>query len=33
VVWSTIFIVEASMKIVAMGFVFNGKGSYLRDPW
>jgi len=28
-----IFIAEASLKIVAYGFLFNGKTSYLRDYW
>ena len=29
---STIFIAEAVMKIIVLGFVI-GKGTYLRDPW
>lgn len=27
-----VFIVEAALKIFALGFVI-GKGTYLRDPW
>lgn len=33
VVWSAVFVVEAALKIVAYGFVFNGRTSYLRDGW
>lgn len=29
---SGIFVTEATLKILALGFVF-GKGTYLRDPW
>ncbi|KAG2493814.1 hypothetical protein HYH03_008033 [Edaphochlamys debaryana] len=32
-VWAGVFIFEACLKIVAFGFVFNGRNSYLRDPW
>ena len=28
-----IFTLEMLIKIIAMGFLFNGTGSYLRDPW
>ena len=28
-----IFCVEALMKIITFGFIFNGKSSYLRDSW
>ena len=28
-----IFVVEALLKIIAYGFLFNGKDSYLRDYW
>ena len=28
-----IFTVEALFKIIALGFLFNGQKSYLRDPW
>jgi len=28
-----VFVVEAALKIVVYGFVFNGKTSYLKDPW
>jgi hypothetical protein len=30
---SIIFGVEAVLKIVAFGFIFNGKSSYLRNYW
>ena len=32
VVFSIIFIVEATVKIIAMGFIISKK-SYLREPW
>lgn len=28
-----IFIIEALVKIIAFGFLFNGNESYLRSPW
>ena len=28
-----IFVVEAIIKIIAAGFLFNYKGSYLRNMW
>ncbi len=27
------FTFEAIVKIIALGFAFSGKGSYIRDPW
>lgn len=27
------FSIEATMKIIAHGFLFNGDYSYLRNPW
>lgn len=27
------FTIEATLKIVASGFLFNGKKSYIRNPW
>ena len=32
-IFTGIFIIECALKIVALGFVANGKGSYLREPW
>jgi Ion transport protein len=32
-VTSSIFIIECAMKIYALGFLLNGKKSYLRNPW
>lgn len=32
-VFTGIFTVEMLLKIVDMGFIFNGSQSYLRDPW
>ena len=32
-VMTTIFTIEAMLKIIALGFLFNGKRSYLRDSW
>ena len=32
-VMTVIFFLEMVVKIVAMGFLFNGKGSYLHDGW
>ena len=28
---SVVFLIEAVMKIIALGFIFNGKDSYLRS--
>jgi hypothetical protein len=28
-----IFLVECMLKIIAFGFLFNGKSSYLQNPW
>lgn len=28
-----IFLIEAVIKIISLGFIINGKYSYLRDPW
>ena len=33
VVFTAIFPLEAVLKIVALGFLLNGKRSYLRDSW
>ena len=33
VVMTIIFSIEALMKIIAMGFIFNGENSYLADGW
>jgi hypothetical protein len=30
---TTIFTLEMILKIIARGFVFCGKKSYIRDPW
>ena len=30
---TTIFVIEALIKIAALGLIFNGKDSYFRDPW
>jgi hypothetical protein len=32
-VLTAVFCIEASLKIIAFGFIFNGKESYLRDSW
>ena len=32
-VWTAIFVFECLVKVVSLGFVNNGKRSYLRDPW
>lgn len=32
-VFSSVFIIEAILKIISLGFLFNGKTSYLRDWW
>lgn len=31
--FSVLFFVEISMKIISRGLIFNGKYSYLRNPW
>lgn len=33
IVMNGVFIFEMLVKIIAMGFLFNGQGSYLRDGW
>ena len=30
---NSIFIIEAVVKIIASGFLFNYQGSYLRNGW
>lgn len=30
---SIVFLIEAVIKIIAFGFIYNGKDSYLRDGW
>lgn len=30
---TVIFVIEFLMKAVALGFAFNGKDSYIRNPW
>ena len=32
-VTTAIFVLEAIIKIIAAGFLFNFKGSYLRSMW
>lgn len=32
-VMTAIFVVEMMIKIMALGFAFNGKKSYMRDGW
>ena len=32
-VFLALYSVEMVLKILALGFLFAGKGSYLRDPW
>ena len=32
-VWTAIFAFECIVKVISLGFVCNGKRSYLRDPW
>lgn len=32
-VCTVLFFIELIMKVIAMGFMLNGKGSYLRNPW
>lgn len=31
--FTIIFVLEALFKIVTLGFIFNGKHSYIRNPW
>ena len=33
IITTTLFTIEALCKIVAFGLVFNGPGSYLKNPW
>ena len=33
IILTIIFSLEAAFKIVAFGFVFNGKDSYIRNYW
>lgn len=30
---TAIFMLEALLKIISLGFFFNGRNSYLRQPW
>ena len=32
-IYTGIFVLEACIKIVAFGFIFNGENSYLKKPW
>lgn len=32
-VFTAIFLVEMLLKVIDLGFIFNGPQSYLRDPW
>ena len=32
-VFTVIFTLECTLKIITYGFFFNGKGSYLRNSW
>ena len=32
-IFTLCFVAELAIKVVAMGFVANGPGSYLRQPW
>lgn len=32
-VFTCIFVVEMLLKVIDLGFLFNGRASYLRDPW
>lgn len=32
-VFNAIFLVEMLLKVIDLGFIFNGPQSYLRDPW
>uniref|UniRef100_K3WVK8 Ion transport domain-containing protein n=1 Tax=Globisporangium ultimum (strain ATCC 200006 / CBS 805.95 / DAOM BR144) TaxID=431595 RepID=K3WVK8_GLOUD len=32
-VFTSIFVVEMTLKVIDLGFIFNGSQSYLRDPW
>jgi hypothetical protein len=31
--FAVVFGLEAIIKIVMCGFLFNGRGSYMRSPW
>ena len=33
IVMTSVFCLEALLKIITMGFLLNGKKSYLRDTW
>ena len=33
IILTSIFVLEFVMKIIANGFLMNGKGSYLRSSW
>ena len=33
VLWTVVFLFECALKVVALGFVCNGRHSYLRDAW
>ena len=33
IVFTVIFLIEAIIKIIAFGFISNGKTSYLRKSW
>lgn len=33
IIFTIMFIIEAFIKIIALGFLFNGKESYIRNPW
>ena len=32
-IFTVLFTIEFMVKVVAQGFLFNGKHSYLKDPW
>ena len=32
-IFTLCFVAELAIKVIAMGFVANGPGSYLRQPW
>jgi voltage-dependent calcium channel L type alpha-1D len=33
IIFTSFFALEAIMKIISFGFLFNGKSSYLRNGW
>jgi len=33
IAFTSLFLFECILKIVAFGLVFNGKNSYLKSPW